>query len=91
VESRAAAGRAICQATGPSLPPWQVAGAPWPPPPKAKGKGGGRGGGLGGGGAWVGSMHHPLGCPPKDMLKLEHFSISFGDFSFFCEFFSKSN
>jgi hypothetical protein len=24
-----------------------------------------------------------LGCPPKYMLKLEHFSISFGDFSFF--------
>jgi hypothetical protein len=24
-----------------------------------------------------------LGCPPKDMLKLDHFSISFGDFSFF--------
>jgi hypothetical protein len=28
-----------------------------------------------------------LGCPPKVMLKLDHFSISFGDFSFFCEFF----
>jgi hypothetical protein len=45
VESRVAAGRATCQAAGPSLPPWQVVGAPWPPPPppKAKGKGGRRG------------------------------------------------
>jgi hypothetical protein len=24
-----------------------------------------------------------LGCPPKLLLKLDHFSISFGDFSFF--------
>jgi hypothetical protein len=24
-----------------------------------------------------------LGCPPKDMLKLDYFSISSGDFSFF--------
>jgi hypothetical protein len=36
---------------------------------------------------WVhglGSCTTPsLGCPPKDMLKLDHFSISFGDFSFF--------
>jgi hypothetical protein len=28
-----------------------------------------------------------LGCPLKNMLKLDHFSISFGDLVFFCEIF----
>jgi hypothetical protein len=32
-----------------------------------------------------------LGSPSKDMLKLDYFSISFGDLSFFCVFFSTSN
>jgi hypothetical protein len=54
------------------------------PSPKAKGKGGGRGG------VWrrgcMGWIHAPpplLAAPPKLLLKLDHFSISFGDFSFF--------
>jgi hypothetical protein len=45
-----------------------------------------RGDPLRGGGAWVGSMHHPLpwlAPPPKHLLKLDDFSISFGDFSIF--------
>jgi hypothetical protein len=56
-------------------------------------KGGGRGGGVSGGKGGPGleeGVHGlgpcttpSLGCPPKDMLKLDHFSISFGDFSFF--------
>jgi hypothetical protein len=38
--------------------------------------------------AWVGSMHHPLPwLPPKLVLKLHDLSISFEDFSVFCEFF----
>jgi hypothetical protein len=56
-----------------------------PPPPKAKGKGRRKGGR-----AWRRGMHGlgpcttpSLGCPPKLLLKLDHFSISFGDFSFF--------
>jgi hypothetical protein len=41
---------------------------------------------------WVHAPPPPFAAPPKDMLKLDHFSISFGDFSFFfVNFFSKSN
>jgi hypothetical protein len=63
-----------------------------------KGRGGkwgvnaGKGRGLGGRGAWVRSIQHPLPWLPKVMLKLDHFSISFGDFSFFfVKFFRTSN
>jgi hypothetical protein len=42
------------------------------------------GGGLEEGVHGLGPCTTPsLGCPPKDMLKLDHFSISFGDFSSF--------
>jgi hypothetical protein len=63
------------------------------PLPRPRGKGGGRGGGVSGGKGGPGleeGVHGlgpcttpSLGCPPKGMLKLDHFSISFGDFSFF--------
>jgi hypothetical protein len=75
----------------PHLPP-----PPLPPPfplGLGRGKGGGRGGGISGGKGGPGleeGVHGlgpcttpSLGCPPKGMLKLDHFSISFGDFSFF--------
>jgi hypothetical protein len=44
----------------------------------------GGGGGLEEGVHGLGPCTTPsLGCPPKLLLKLDHFSISFGDFSFF--------
>jgi hypothetical protein len=71
------------ESRAPLLPPSFL--FPPPPPQGLGGKGGGKEGG------WLhglGPCTTPsLGCPPKDMLKLDHFSISFGDFSFFCVFF----
>jgi hypothetical protein len=81
----AVAGGATCQAVWPSLLPWHVAGAPWPPPSQGQGEGrrkeGRRGGGvsvgeggLRGGGTWVGSMHHPLPwLPPQTSSKIGSF------------------
>jgi hypothetical protein len=83
--------------TPPPLPPPFLLPSSLASPPKAKGegrrKGGGRGGGVSGGKGGPGledGVHGlgpcttpSLGCPPKDMLKLDHFSISFGNFSFF--------
>jgi hypothetical protein len=74
-------------------PPSAVAAGRALRPDRPRGKGGGRGGGVSGGKGGPGleeGVHGlgpcttpSLGCPPKDMLKLDHFSISFGDFSFF--------
>jgi hypothetical protein len=62
-------------------------------PATCRGSRGGRGGGVSGGKGSPGleeGVHGlgpcttpSLGCPPKYMLKLDHFSISFGNFSFF--------
>jgi hypothetical protein len=80
----------------PPLPPSFLLPSLWSWGGEARGReeeGGGRGGGVSGGkggGAWrrgvygLGPCTTPsLGCPPKDMLKLDHFSISFGVFFFF--------
>jgi hypothetical protein len=60
----AAAGRATCQAAGPSRPPQHVAAAPWLLPPRPRGKGERKGGGRGGkeGGGKGGPGFHP--APP---------------------------
>jgi hypothetical protein len=74
---------------GAPLLPWQVAGRPLASSPQGQGEGRRKGGGRGGGGLEEG-VHGldpcttpSLGYPPKLLLKLDHFSIFFGDFSFF--------